>query len=600
MLRYFPKPYPGEIFYSWIARYQRQTMVSSKSIFRDLFGCSNNPVSLSLPLNLTKFTKAISFVSQLSAEAIIKDMTLWPYLSSTITKEKQRRILKLIKYTPSGGKGPNTLVARKRIQEARYCVFCSQKDLAKYGEVFLHVEHQIPNVLICTIHNCFLKDFQLSSKTLSNNLLIALPPEVCNDDPPVFNTNALLLKVALRMVSVAQGEDISKTLDIQFLRSFGMKAKYILRQNWNFGKLNTDITSFYKELEAHPMLRGREGKLLLPNYFWNQAKTGLNPFFYILILLFIENKLEAIDETEVIDEIICVNPVCNYFNKVVTHREELIHQGKSARPAKIVTCRCGMRTKMLYDRYGSLKKRVLLDRGHLWTKKLKDGIRQRLSQSELGKLLDVDPTTVSYHANRFGIKHAWNIKRGIPKKKSKKKKKVNKSELRKAWLKILNSPNFKTISDSRIGNWGVYNKLKEVDLKWLKATNKSRYIKGVKKITLTDKQLDNQLYEKILKGYEELKNSNPRARITKFLICKAAGLRNSPEHSKRNLIRSTRLLNKLQESVEDNQIRRITMAAETIKASGRIVKKDELKVKASIHKHSSSAKAWKYLESLSR
>jgi hypothetical protein len=106
MLRYFPKPYPGEIFYSWIARYQRQTMVSSKSIFRDLFGCSNNPVSLSLPLNLTKFTKAISFVSQLSAEAIIKDMTLWPYLSSTITKEKQRRILKLIKYTPSGVKGP--------------------------------------------------------------------------------------------------------------------------------------------------------------------------------------------------------------------------------------------------------------------------------------------------------------------------------------------------------------------------------------------------------------------------------------------------------------------------------------------------------------
>src|SRR5690606_23820533 len=105
--------------------------------------------------------------------------------------------------------------------------------------------------------------------------------------------------------------------------------------------------SFYKELDPYSPFFRKRNKPLTTNSLWNGKSNTSDPFLYVLMLLFIEHKLEAVEEPE---KIKCINPVCKHFDKIVKHAEEICYEGRSAKLVKIVTCSCGMKSRIKYDK----------------------------------------------------------------------------------------------------------------------------------------------------------------------------------------------------------------------------------------------------------
>ncbi len=594
MINYFPTPYPGEVFYSWIARYQHRTLKSSKSIFRDLFGCRHNPVSILLPRRLKKFSETIAPIISISEELILKKMTLWQYLQSTIPEDRRENILRSLNIflnEDSKKKEMNSVIRGRITHEAKYCVLCNQEDMENFGELYLHRDHQIPGILLCQKHNCFLEVFSLKNGQFSDYIFVMQTLQVCNVKIPRLNENELLLKITDKMILLANGADISNCFDPDYLSEFGKASNYILRKNWNMIRLNQDISSFYRSVSEYPQLRFNKGKPPIPEGLWLGLEKRSSPLTYVLMLLFIESKRSSTIEPE---QWKCINQVCSNYKLVVPHKEELFTQPKRS-PMKVVICECGMRTQVTYDKNGKFLKRTVLERGHLWNKKLAEGIEAGLSQEKLAKQLGVDATTISYQANKLGIEHPWKIERGKPRP-NKIKSSHDKQADRAAWLKLLNSQNFKTVSQSRIGNWGLYGRLKRTDIKWLKETNKSRYVRAKSKSTKID-EIDNSVYQKLLKSFDSLKKSNVRFRISIGVLLRSVGLNHSYIYSNSNLGKSGVLLAEIAESVEEYQIRRIAMVNEEMQNAGESVTLNKLLKRASLTRSKISEKVFMYLES---
>lgn len=522
-------------------------------------------------------------------------MSIWKFLSATLPASRKRKALKSIK--TGVGQGPNFLIGKKLAHDAKYCVLCNQDDLTKYGEFYLRRDHQIPGVLLCQKHNCFLETLSLKSPTYSANVLVAPLPRNCKKDNPKFNQSSLLSKLNDALIAVANGSDISKYFDRNFLSEFGKQHRYILRKNWDHSRLEKDIDLFYQELKIlFPELKLTNKGSLIPRTLWLVTEKRSQPIYYVLMQIFIDHKTNIISEDK--EEWKCVNNICPKFETITHHKEDLKYTGATAHASKVLTCKqCRMETQVSYTKEGAIKKRSIIKRGDLWTKMLKQGIKDGLSQEKLGKILGVNALTISYHANRFGIKHPWTIKRGIPKAKKKDVATLNKSKDQKIWLKILTSPNFKSVSESRTGNWSVYNRLKKSSPEWLRSINKKKYITGTK-TSRNLKEHDKEVHDKLLKGFDELKGSNIRSRLTKNLILRSAGFHHSYLYSQKHIKKSIKLLEQLEESVEEFQIRRIDLVVEEMRKNNISITKSAVKIRASIHKHLVSRKVFRHLESI--
>lgn len=569
---------------------------SSKSVFRQLFGGRHNPVSTLLPRKLSFFVNSTATLSKVSKETILNEMTLWAYISSTLTMERREIVLNM--HEINGERVRKKKFSGRHIpiritKFAHYCVICNQESIINFGELYLQRDHQIPGIQLCSKHNCFLEKVNLTNSSFSTYNLVAITPQLCNVNTPRFNTSELLLQITNRMISVANGEDISKCFNVEFLIEFGKSNKYILRKNWNYLKLNRDIHYFYQSVSEFQDFQFSDKKPLIPDYCWRGDNIKTSPFVYILMLLFIESKPKMDFEKE---RWKCLNRVCEHYDQLVPHKEEVVVK-PTRFPMRLLKCECGMTTLVSLDSNGNVLKRSIRDRGHLWKKKLIEGIGQGLSQAKIGKQLGVDPVTVSYQANRLEIKHSWQTKRGEFNK-IKASWRIDKRGDRSRWIEILKSPDFKGVSQARIGNWGLYARLKKHSLDWLKKINKTKYSVHVRPnfSRITDEQVSKLL----LVSYEELMSKNVRNRLSKGFLMRYCGFSEAyitSAKGKKIFPASYKLLNDIYEPVEQYQIRRILMTYQKMEKDGEQITLTKLIVNSSINRRKASQKVLNYLES---
>ena len=155
MLTYFPAPYPGEWWYSVLCRYHvRSGHAKQQTTVMELFGRERVPLGSVFPNSSIR-----QVCSRLPSEIfpireLILRHTLFPfYMRCQTFVAKEEMLGKLCR----GEMATITSIrkfAEKDVWRPRYCPCCAVEEQEKLGEIYWHVDHQIPLMSHCPVHGC--------------------------------------------------------------------------------------------------------------------------------------------------------------------------------------------------------------------------------------------------------------------------------------------------------------------------------------------------------------------------------------------------------------------------------------------------------------
>ncbi|WP_018932286.1 TnsD family Tn7-like transposition protein [Gracilibacillus lacisalsi] len=179
MLSNFPKPYPGELFYSVLSRYFAQSLETNEMNFLyDLFNTRMSTLGKSIPYNLKKILNELDIFYYLSLPEVIKKHTLFYYYSNFHPRfEVENTYSKLLfgekKHNKVFSKGMDLV---NRTDYFKFCPECMEEDYEMYGETYWRSLFQIPTVFVCPKHKILLAE---SSVLLTTKALIVATEYNC-------------------------------------------------------------------------------------------------------------------------------------------------------------------------------------------------------------------------------------------------------------------------------------------------------------------------------------------------------------------------------------------------------------------------------------
>lgn len=213
MINYFPKIYEHELFYSVYSRLKQDIGVQSNQPFKEIVFKRPNEYIEIFYVNEPSDTLR-SFMSK---RYIIDDLyynhTMFFYWSLFLNESDKKDALQklisndksFIEYIPPRPKYKYQKIFLK------YCPLCAKENREKYHETYWNTLHQIPDINVCLIHGCKLKD---SSVNVNNSRIINFhTAENCiNDDYSYdigtigeINTAKYLYQLIIRKQSLKNG-----------------------------------------------------------------------------------------------------------------------------------------------------------------------------------------------------------------------------------------------------------------------------------------------------------------------------------------------------------------------------------------------------------
>jgi hypothetical protein len=459
-IRYLTLPYDDEIFASWVRRYQRRILLSGITFNKEFFGTNIYRDTLGFPSRISYFVNQIKSVSEIDEDKIIRDLTLWPYYSFFVRKENQARVVEGIRGSGqrvnhiAGISGSGFSINRT----PKYCIKCCEEDMNKVGELFWHLSHQIPDVLICSKHNCFLEEALIDQFT--GNIVLA-DENTCQDAVIRPCDNPIVRKVAERMTRLLNTHVTGEEFTIVHYRSLARRIGYFLRagRNLDFVRLVKDFRCYLGEhtLALYEKSLKRSEAELFPADFFARPRLTLNPVKHLLITGFLESKMSFLNQVErnnlmqtssanpssheqIVEPILaqsigekkmtCINTVCNNFEREIT-TQPVIGFSRVRRIARFdFHCdQCGMVYRIFNDRNEN-QKPFIVEFGSKWKEKLREGIEQNVQQKLLATQLGVTHQRLSHNAFRYQIINPWRQPKGGSKtSQTKPKKNIYKQKL---------------------------------------------------------------------------------------------------------------------------------------------------------------------------
>lgn len=162
MIDFFTDPYKDELIYSAIARYHFYSgNVDYKDTIEECFGKRSVVPILELAGRLDYLAGQLG--GTYTSDKIIKDNTILPYYAPFMDKDRREDVINKMKsdggislYTEIG------IVAGSVCKKNHiyYCPYCAKDEVEKYGEAYIHREHQLQGIILCPHHGCKLKKYQ--------------------------------------------------------------------------------------------------------------------------------------------------------------------------------------------------------------------------------------------------------------------------------------------------------------------------------------------------------------------------------------------------------------------------------------------------------
>lgn len=207
MLTFFTDPYPNELLYSSIARYHHYIgNIDLLDTLEDLFAKRTIVPNLYLGSNLDYLCSIIE--GKYNAEDFINNHTIFPYYNSFLPEERKVKLINYMKfgncdgiYTALGFTAGG--ICRKN--SIQYCCKCVESDIKKYGEPYIHREHQLEGILICPHHKAILSTYKNNSKNTSRIQYIRLEKKELDlkKDINVINHNGIVFEKLIKISQMA-------------------------------------------------------------------------------------------------------------------------------------------------------------------------------------------------------------------------------------------------------------------------------------------------------------------------------------------------------------------------------------------------------------
>lgn len=546
----------------------------------DLFGTTVTCAAIVFPTQLMKLCNHLPISSTLTPDDLIDQHTFLPYYAPFISEERYQQL----KTEMTGNNGSSiymklgkTASTIKSPVMLRYCHDCIKEDELKCGEVFWHRTHQVEGVKTCPKHHIWLSESDIPYKERKNKHEFITLEKSYN-------------------FSKAGNEYPNRIIDFGHLTFISEQTYYLLNttlsplglenlQRFYIAKLQREnlatVTGRIKWKDLIPKYNNYYGEGLLKELncyiekdsedtwlhkVFRKPEVSCHPLRHILVLGFLGETISSM-----VNQIssysyepfgagpwICLNKAADHYHQPIVISCVITRDYKTEQPVGTFSCSCGF----VYSRKGPDKAnadRFKIGRikvfGAVWDRKLTKLAKTDKSLREKARILGVDPKTVKY---QFAKTDKGIVNANLSNKKD---------ECREILLELLIEHSEKSITQLRSIRPETFSWLYRNDKEWLKqnqSNTKGSRTYSHKRIDWVQRDKETATQVELIAN--EILNGNGKPiRVSKNEIGRKLGKVSFLYNNLVKLPRTKDTLNKVVESVEQYQVRRIKHAANCLK-----------------------------------
>jgi hypothetical protein len=455
MISILPEIYPNEIIFSFFMRYHilsgNRTWLHTSN---DLFGNRYIVPNLYYPTHLEYFCSQTPNELHFTPENIINNMTIFPFFKPFIPDERAQKTIEKMKYADSSGLvsamgfHPRSIFAYSE-KIIKICPKCLHEDRNKYGEAYIHRNHQVPGNFVCYNHKIPLVEYVIKSNL---NNYIGFNIDLINiESIEKIDFEANLMEsfvdlaedINLLLKGVLQDYNIHKVREKYWSKL--QEKGYLISSNVNRKRLTNDLNSYYEKnfllmIESdiyenvkwlrqmlnnitetvHPIRH-----LLLIRFLFGGVKefADYNADFGVRLYSYLNKDANYNSENNPfgVGPYPCLNPIANHFKKPVINQCEI--KRKNSKIIGIFKCSCGfVYSRDIPDKSNDSKFKYnkILQFGEVWENKLKEIIcSSNYNVTRITKEMKCSNTSIVKYANKMGLIDNLNTKLRLKHKKRK-------------------------------------------------------------------------------------------------------------------------------------------------------------------------------------
>jgi hypothetical protein len=417
-MHFFPPLFPDEILYSVFARFHDYSGNENyKKTMRDLFGSMTVCSVTDFPCHLAELSQRIPG-KVIHKETFLYQHTLFPYYSHFGLNNRLDDVIYEMMYRDGSAihmKMGMTANNVKNVSRLKYCLSCSKNDRSQYGIAYWHRTHQLPGVIVCHKHQ--------------TRLIESVIPFASRRNKHEF----------IQLEAILKSDKIQEVIcDTPYLYYIAQCSYQLLSTKSNFSINLNQLNCRYKEkLKSLDMLTatGRiKFKELIPRFieyygydFLMQIGSTIDsdkqdtwfhkilrnagdinhPIRHIIIHIFLNIDITSTIQYKYTEfeykpfgsgPWVCLNKAATHFGEEVITICNITRCSNTGKPVGTFTCSCGF----IYSRRGPdhcnedrMKIGRIKDFGKVWKDKLQELLgMNNLSLREKARRLGVDPMTI--------------------------------------------------------------------------------------------------------------------------------------------------------------------------------------------------------------
>jgi hypothetical protein len=618
MIGFFPDPYPDELLYSACARYAGRVKYRNKqSHISELLGNRGLSAVVDFPNRLDYFVSILPAGNLYTVEKIINKNTLLPFYEPFLPSDRAELIRQEMKddYKDNHlrSRAAKTVKQVRMPEYLRFCPLCVEDDRNEYGETYWHRLHQLPCVMVCPEHFCFLENSSLEWKR-------GIGSHFYSAEDYIHRKKAKLLKQsdAAHQVLSKLAENAGWLLS-QSHNSIGndlIRKRYynrLLKKELAYynGRIrNNKLFKAFQDFYSPALLETIGCRIESTHRSWifrilEKSKTDIlhHPIRHLLMMNFLGFTAKEFFKTFVEFKPFvegpfpCLSRASGHYGELRIQQCEIfdnLTKGKRrGKPIAVFACDCGF----IYQRVGPDESEDARSRydsireyGSVWETRLREMWNDlSLSQEEIARRLRVSPLSVTNIARRLNLPMNKpgarvsnnNSYRKIPRRTLSEARKF----YREKWLKTLeNYPEANRNELIKLANF-EYLWLMRNDSEWMEKHLPQVLKVPRKKEHLNWKQIDDELSAAIKLACDEIISYSPPKRVSITEIIRKVGYKKWIEKRELKLPRTTQTINERLESLEDYMIRKLKLAERIFIKKRKIPKYYQLVRRAVINNH---------------
>lgn len=433
MLGFFTDPFPDELLYSVCARYAKRTAYLNKqSVISELFGKRGLAAIVDFPTRLNHLISVLPRNHNYSAEQFINKNSLLPYFQPFLPSKRAE----LARAEMKEDGVPNRIRSRlgtrvKQIKNPSYLRFCPNcvfEDRKAFGETYWHRIHQLPGILVCPDHQCFLEESSVRLGRMSSKFFHDAETFVPSKLPRInkldfqYSSQRILHKIAIDakwlLVNANIQIAIKEIRDRYFNRLLSQGLAYYNGRLKHNKLIQTCQEFFPSEMfQVVGCLSDKPSWLTVLAHPGN-VETTFHPIRHLLLLTFL-----GLSAREFFTKFIefkpfgyppypCLNQASNHYKKLTIQKCEIFdniskESNKQGIPLGIFRCDCGF----VYQRLGPDKSEdnkfefsLVKEYGDTWEGKFKElWAETTISGGEISRQMGISQTSVGRQAIRLNL-----------------------------------------------------------------------------------------------------------------------------------------------------------------------------------------------------